>query len=114
MKRGDKAYLLHILDAVMQIQTYTVHGKNDFFSSRLVQDAVIRNLEIIGEATKNLSPTLRERQLGLPWKQMAGLRDVLIHPYFGSNLETVWLVVENRLPVLLEAVQSLLADEAPE
>ena len=114
MKRDDKTYLLHILDAVTQIQAYTARGRADFFSSRLVQDGVIRNLEVIGEATKNLSSTLRERQPDLPWKQMAGLRDVLIHHYFGVNLETVWLVVENRLPLLRKTVETLLAEEQNE
>jgi uncharacterized protein with HEPN domain len=74
----------------------------------MAQDAVVRNLEIIGEAVKNLSPGLRTRHPSVPWQQIAGLRDVLIHQYFGVNLELVWQVVEQRLPGLGQQVQRLI------
>ena len=70
----------------------------------MIQDAVIRNLEIIGESVKNITPATREQYPDIPWKQMAGLRDILIHQYFGVDLDTIWLVVENRLPLLSERI----------
>jgi len=75
----------------------------------MIQDAVIRNLEIIGEATKNISSTTRQTAPSIPWQKMAGLRDVLIHDYFGVDLDTVWLVVENRLPDLAKQITLLLS-----
>jgi len=106
--KDDRVYLRHIVDAVTDIEKYTSGGEQDFFAEKIIQDAVIRNLEIIGEAVKNISPQTREQNPDIPWKQIAGLRDVLIHQYFGVDLETVWLVVVNRLPVFSERIQSLL------
>jgi uncharacterized protein with HEPN domain len=74
----------------------------------MVQDAVIRNLEVIGEAVKGLSDDLRSANRDVPWKQIAGMRDVLIHHYFGVKLETVWQVVIEHLPPLHRRVQGLL------
>ena len=109
--KNDLAYLRHIADAITDVGKYTAGGKREFFSTKMIQDAVIRNLEIIGEAVKNISPATREQHPDIPWKQMAGLRDILIHQYFGVDLDTIWLVVENRLPVLSECIKSLLANE---
>ena len=73
-----------------------------------MQDATIRNLEIIGEAAKNLSETTRSRRADIPWRQIAGMRDKLIHQYFGVNLELVWKTVEIEIPRLKKAVEELL------
>ncbi len=104
----DCTYLLHILDAITWIRTYTRGGQSTFLGERMIQDAVIRNLEIIGEAVKNLSSELRLAHSEIPWQRIAGLRDVLIHQYFGVNVDTVWGIVENRLPELEGIVRSLL------
>jgi len=106
--KNDQVYLRHILDAIEAIEGYTARSKEVFFQQRLIQDGVIRNLEIIGEAAKNLSPELRDSTADIPWQKIAGLRDVLIHQYFGVDLDVVWLVVENRLPSLKAQVISLL------
>jgi uncharacterized protein with HEPN domain len=74
----------------------------------MVQDAVIRNLEVIGEAVKGLSDDLRSANPDVPWKQIAGMRDVLIHHYFGVKLETDWQVVIDHLPPLRDRVRQLL------
>ena len=111
--RDDRAYLHHLLDAIGRIKAYTAGGKDRFLVEPIVQDAVIRNLEIIGEAVKNLSPEPRARRPDVPWTQIAGMRDVLIHQYFGVNLETVWNVLVRRLPELRAAALGLLEELGP-
>ncbi len=106
--KDDEVYLKHIRDAIVQINSYTAEGEESFFKEKIIQDAVIRNFEIIGEAVKNLSPDIRKRKPNVPWSRIAGMRDVLIHEYFGVDLKTVWDVVENRLPDLLRQVEELL------
>ncbi len=108
--KDDRVYLNHILDSIKRIESYTSKGKEAFFRESIVQDAVMRNLEIIGEAVKNLSPDFRARHSEIPWARIAGMRDVLIHGYFGVRLETVWNAVENRLPELKHHVETLLAE----
>ena len=107
--KDDKVYLAHIADAIAQILSYTAGGHDEFMKHRMVQDAVIRNLEIIGEATKSLSDATRARCPEVPWRRVAGLRDVLIPDYMGVNMKEVWRVVESRLPALREAVERLLS-----
>ena len=79
-------------------------------NNKMIQDAVIRNLEIIGEATKKLTPYLKDRRPEVPWNRIAGMRDVLIHDYFEVDLQIVWDVVKNRLPELKEHIESLIAE----
>ena len=104
----DLLYLESIRDCLERIAEYTAAGKQAFLNSRLIQDGVIRNLEVIGEATKNLSSELREANPVIPWRQIAGMRDVLIHDYLKVNLGRVWKTVENDLPPLTAAVNILL------
>lgn len=107
-KKNDLVYIKHILDSIDKIETYTDQlGKEGFIRSGIVQDAVIRNLEIIGEATKNISIEFRGEHQEIPWRNMAGLRDVLIHDYFGVDLEIVWNVVENELSKVKKKLKEL-------
>ena len=104
MKKDPQVFLAHIVDAIACIKSYTKDGETAFFADRKTQDAVIRNLEIIGEAVKQLPPALTAQHPDIPWKDIAGMRDQLIHHYFGVNLKLVWGVVANRLDALHDAV----------
>jgi uncharacterized protein with HEPN domain len=88
--KDDSVYLRHIRDALADISTYTAAGRDAFFAERMRQDATLRKLEIIGQAVKNLSDDSRLREPDIQWKRIAGMRDKVIHDYFGVNLEIVW------------------------
>jgi uncharacterized protein with HEPN domain len=106
--KQDRVYLTHILDAIMRIKSYVSVGRSEFITTPHWQDAVIRQLEIIGEATKQLSQDVRAENPTVPWRRFAGLRDVLIHNYMGVDLNIIWEVTQNELPTLEAVVNSLL------
>jgi uncharacterized protein with HEPN domain len=112
--RDERAYLLHAIAAIDAIQSYTVDGREAFFADGKTQDAVIRNIEIIGQAVKGISDDMRALVPDVPWRQIAGMRDKLIHEYFGVDIALVWDVVEHELPTLrpqLERLSERLAGE---
>jgi uncharacterized protein with HEPN domain len=106
--KDDRIYLQHIQDAITDIASYTGPGPDAFLSDRMRQDATLRKLEVIGQAVKNLSDDCKSREPSIPWKQIAGLRDKVIHEYFGVNLEIMWGVIEKELPKLARALSRLL------
>ena len=112
---GDRLYLINIVESIDLIETYTAAGREAFLTARMAQDAVIRHLEIIGEATKRLTAELRGQHPDIPWRRIAGLRDVLIHDYASVDVNEVWLIVERDLPALKRRVAQILSalDEAP-
>lgn len=103
--KKDKAYLQHMLEAISDIEKFIEDiTQEEFYKNKEKQYAVMRALEIIGEATKNLSKELRAKHREIPWRDIAGMRDKLIHEYFGVKLELVWETVKNRLPELKEQI----------
>jgi len=109
MKKNDMVYLHHILNSIERIEEYTEGlEKENFLSSNLVQDGTIRQIEIIGEATKNLSKNFREKYPQVPWNDIAGMRDRLIHHYFGVNLNDVWYTVRVDIPTLKDGILVIL------
>ncbi len=106
--RNDRLYLQHIHEALDKIASYTQDGQDAFKANSMAQDAVIRNFEIIGEASKQLGDEIKSREPGIPWRSVSGFRDVLIHNYMGVDLDEVWNVVQNHIPALREAIRRLL------
>lgn len=108
-RRDDSVYLRHILDAIEAIGDYLQGvGEEEFKRTPMIQDAVIRQIEIIGEAAKRLSPPLRNTHSGIPWQDIAGMRDKLIHGYFGVDVATVWLTATRDIPELRTGIQAIL------
>lgn len=103
--KDDRVYLEHIRASLSRIIEFTREGKGVFLADAKTQDAVIRNLEIVGEAVKQLSESFKENHPEIEWRRISGMRDFLIHVYFGVNLDTVWKVVEDHVPVVLTLVE---------
>jgi uncharacterized protein with HEPN domain len=108
--KEEKLYILHMLECTERIVHYTQAGRDTFLGDPKTQDAVIRNFEIIGEAAKRVSQATRDRAAEIPWKRIAGFRDVLIHQYEGVDLKETWKRVEEDLPALVSSLKILLAE----
>lgn len=108
--KSDSIYLRHIIDAIEKIEKYAAVQKGTFLVESHWQDAIIRNLEVIGEAAKRIGKMRRDSHPDVPWRAIAGLRDVLIHDYMGVDLEAVWNVVQNDIPKLKKQIQAILQD----
>jgi Uncharacterized conserved protein len=104
---SDLLYLDHISERIRRIERCANEGREAFEESHVLQDAVMRNFEVIGEAVKQLSPPLRAEYPDVPWRRVAGFRDVLIHNYMGVDLDEVWNVIEKDLPRLKQTVEAM-------
>jgi uncharacterized protein with HEPN domain len=109
MKRDDTVYLHHILDAIGLIEEYTKGmSENEFFANSMAHDAVVRQIEIIGEAARSISEEFREKHSKLPWGKMIGIRNKIIHEYFNANYAIVWDTVSEDLPGLKESIEKMI------
>jgi uncharacterized protein with HEPN domain len=108
MIKNDQVYLEHIHVAITKIENFTKGvSRFDFDRNVMIQDAIIRNIEIIGEATKKISKSFAQTHEEIPWSAMAGMRDKLIHDYLDVDLDVVWKTVEVDLPLLKELISNI-------
>lgn len=112
MTDRERLFRGHILSAIDDIAEFTADGRDKFFAERKTQSAVIRQLEIIGEAVKQLSPALTSAEPAVPWREIAGTRDRLIHGYFTVDIDAVWSMIERDLPALRAEVSRIAAGNA--
>jgi uncharacterized protein with HEPN domain len=111
-ERSDLEFLCDIKEAINRIKSYTKELEyKEFLKDNKTQDAVVRNLEIIGEATKNISRDFKRRYPDVPWKEMAGTRDKVIHFYFGVNYDIVWGISKDELPAVTKQVNKIIRSE---
>jgi uncharacterized protein with HEPN domain len=110
MNKDIRVYIEDILECIEKIEKYTKIDEDDFFENDQVQDAVLRRLEIIGEAVKNVPQDFRDKHPEIPWRKIAGMRDVIIHEYSGVNLERVWKVAKEDLVGLKGKILNIKKD----
>ena len=112
-KRRNKDFLGDINEAMNLIGLYTKElAYREFLEDRKAQDAIVRNLEVIGEASKNITAVFKAKYPDVPWRKLAGLRDKLIHFYFGIDYKIVWSIAKKELPKLRKQVKEILKQEA--
>ena len=106
--KNDKVYISHILEAIGKIETYKTGLDFDaFLKNEMAMDAIIRELEIIGEASNNISEEFQKEHTDVPWRKIIGIRNTLIHEYFGVNKKIVWDAVEDDLPELKRFMEDI-------
>jgi len=108
MKKDPKIFIGHIIESIEDIEKYTKgQTKEKFAKAKMMQDAVIRKIEIIGEAVKNLPSPFRKKYHKIEWGDIAGMRDILVHEYFGVNISVVWKTVQEDIPKLKKQITEL-------
>ena len=108
--RDDKEYLHDIIDAITQIEKYAFKGFAEFKSNELIQVWIIHHLEIIGEASRKISEEIQTKYPNIPWARIIAMRNILIHDYFGIDLEEVWTTVERHLPELKTSIGIIIEE----
>jgi len=103
--KGDAVYVEHILDCIDRVEEYVEEGKESFFASSLIQDAVVRNLQVLSESSQRIADSIKEQYPLIPWREISGFRNILVHDYLGLDLGVIWLVIENDLPNMREQFQ---------
>ncbi len=107
--KDDKLYLIHIIECIEHIKSYTENvDKKIFLNTPIIQDAVIRNLQIMSESTQKISESVKQKQPGIDWLKISGFRNVLVHDYMGVDLERVWNIIEKEIPPLKNAIQAMM------
>lgn len=109
--KDDTLYLVHIYESIVRIETYLRGVSLEQFSEdSLTQDAVLRNLQILAESTQRLSDKFKDKHQEIEWVNIAGLRNILVHDYLGIDIETVWNIIDKKLPELKTAIKDYLPE----
>ncbi len=106
----DLERLEHIIEAIDRIQKYSQYGKEKFISDELIQTWIVNHFQVIGEAARALSPAFRKQHADVPWKQIVGMRNIIVHDYFQIDGEIVWNAVENELPKLRARIAAIIEE----
>jgi len=111
----DQVYIEHMIECIERVERYAGKDRGLFMHSDLVQDAVVRNLQLLAESSQRLSSEAKASQPRIDWRAISGFRNVLVHDYLGLDLESIWLVVEAELPILKQALEDIIKrDVEPE
>jgi uncharacterized protein with HEPN domain len=109
MNKDESVYLLHILECIRRITEDVVEGRDRFMNAHTLQDAVLRNLQVMAESTQRLSEATKATQPDIEWRKIAAFRNILVHDYLGIDLETVWDVTQRDVPELKQAIEEMLS-----
>lgn len=109
-EKDNRVYFWHIMDAISRIESYTEGGRESFYQSELIQNGVVWNLGVIGEALRQVSNWLKELHPEIPWQQIISMRNRLVHEYFNVNLDLIWEAVEVELPSFKTQVEAILKE----
>ena len=113
MKKEPLVFIEHILESIKNIENFSQGiSKNEFIKDKLRQNAIIRSIEIIGEAVKNLPSNFTKKYSNIPWKGIAGMRDKITHNYFGLDLDTIWDIIKEDIPKLEKQIKEILEKES--
>ena len=107
--KDDKLYLIHIIECIERIDEYTADGRESFMSSALIQDAVLRNLQTMGQSVKNLSDNIKTAHPDVDWREIIAFRNVLVHGYLGIDVKQIWEIIEKDLPVFEDIIKEIMA-----
>lgn len=108
--KDDQLYLIHLQECIARIEEYVAGGQTVFMQSTLIQDAVLRNLQTLGQSVGRLSSPLREAHPDVDWRGIVGLRNILVHDYLGINLARIWEIIERDVPDLKRTVEAMLRE----
>lgn len=111
MIKDDAVYLRYILECVRRIEEDTAEGRERFLESHTLQDAVLRNLQVMAESTQRLSEMAKAARADIEWRKIAAFRNILVHAYLGIDIESIWDIVQESVPGLRRAVEAMLAAE---
>ncbi|MBS0543389.1 MAG: DUF86 domain-containing protein [Proteobacteria bacterium] len=110
---ADQVYLVHMLECIGRITEYAGDDEADFRTSRLIQDAVVRNLQTLAESSQRLTNEIKATEPGIPWRAISGFRNILVHDYLTIDVDAVWVVVSKELPALRDALQRMAQHSRP-
>ena len=106
--KDQRIYLQHIIECIERIEEYTSTGRDEFLATRMAQDATLRQLQVMAESTQRISAELKDRHPEVDWRALSGLRNVLVHDYLGVDMGEAYSAIQDHLPTLRAAVESML------